>query len=65
MKVWDFLLQNNIKKPALYQKNCALFDKSIKFGTHVDYNQRNIFGYESAHKCTYGDHSNGFLKWQP
>ena len=50
---------------AAKQKNCALFDKSTKFGTHVDYHQINIFGYGGAHKCTHGDHSNGFLKWQP
>ena len=50
---------------AAKQKNCALFDKSTKFGTHVEYHQINIFGYGGAHKCTHGDHSNGFLKWQP
>ena len=43
---------------AAYQKHCALFDESIKFGTHVDYHhQINIFGYGSAHKCTQGDHN--------
>ena len=43
----DFVVQ------WLNKKNCALFDKSTKFGTHVDYHQINIFGYGGVYKCMY------------
>jgi len=41
---------------AAYPKYCALFDKSTKIGTQVDYHLINIFGYRGDHQCTHGDH---------
>jgi len=44
-----------------HNKNIVhFFDKRIKIGTLVDYHLINIFGYEGAHRCPHGDHSNGF-----
>jgi len=41
---------------AAYPKYYALFDKSTKIGTHVDYHLINVFGYGGDHQCTHGDH---------
>jgi len=41
---------------AAYPKYCALFDKSTKIGTQVDYHLINIFGYGGNHRYTDGDH---------
>ena len=43
---------------AAYQKYCALFDKSTKIGTHVDYYLIIIFGYGGTPNCTRSSHSN-------
>ena len=42
---------------STYQANCALFDKSTKIGTHVDFYLIKIFGYGGALKYPHGDHS--------
>ena len=57
----NFLLFANYliyRSTAAYQKYCALFDKSTKIGTHVDYYLLIIFGYGGAHNCTRSSHSN-------
>ena len=43
---------------AAYQNYCALFDKSTKIGTHVDYYLTIMFGYGGTHNCTHGSYSN-------
>ena len=41
-----------------YQANCALFDKSTKIGTHVDFHLIKNFGYGGTLKYPHGGHSN-------
>jgi len=40
------------------QAYCALFDRSTKIGTDVDYHLRKIFVYGGTHKSAHGGHSN-------
>ena len=57
-------IEENIKGAVVqrlsstYQANCALFDKSIKIGTHVDFHLIKIFGYGGTLKYPHGGHSN-------
>ena len=43
---------------STYQANCALFDKSTKIGTHVNFHLINNFGYGGTLKYPHGGHSN-------
>ena len=49
------LCYNSAAVKFIYQANFALFDKSTKIGTHVDFHQINNFGYGSTLKYPHGN----------
>jgi len=57
-------IEENIKDGVVqrlsstYQANCALFDRSTKIGTHVDFHLTKNFGYGGTLKYPHGGHSN-------